>query len=312
MTPPVAVIMRTRDRPMLLDRAIASVCAQTFGGWHLVVVNDGGGCASVESALASYDSALTGRITVLHNDTPRGRPAALNQGVKASNSELVAVHDDDDSWHPDFLQHTVAHLNATADAAVAVRTEIVWERLEGGQVTEQGREIFCPDVRAFTLSDLLLHNRAVPISVLYRRAVHEQIGWYREDLPFTEDWELWLRLAMTEHTLGFIDGQALAFWHQRRDAEGSLANSIIANEAGHRQVDALVRDEALRDYAGEHGLGELLYLTRYIRDEGDRLRDVQRETNRLLRELQAAISDASLVSLARRRYRRLKSRLRAS
>ncbi len=308
----VAVIMRTRERTALLDRAVASVCAQTFTGWQLVVVNDGGDGAAVEAVLGRHSAALTGRVTVVHNDVPRGRAAALNQGVKASSSDLLAVHDDDDTWHPEFLQRTVAHLNATADAAVAVRTEIVWEHIEGGRVTELGREIFCPDVRAFTLSDMLLHNRTVPISVLYRRAVHAEVGWYREDLPVTEDWELLLRLAMTEHTLGFIDGQALAFWHQRRAATGTLANSIIACGAAHQDMDALVRDQALRDYAREHGLGELLYLTRYIRHENDSLRDVQRETNRLLVELEAAISDASLVSLARRRYRRLKKRLRAS
>jgi hypothetical protein len=160
--------------------------------------------------------------------------------------------------------------------------------------------------------------------VLYRRAVHAEIGWFREDLPFAEDWELWLRLALAENSLGFIDGETLAFWHQRRDAEGALANSMIAAKADHRLMDQLVRDQALRSYAREHGLGELLYLTRYIQDENDRLHDVLQETNRALREtnrvlreqgrrldgLEAAISDASLVSLARRRYRRLRTRLR--
>lgn len=317
MTPSVAVIMRTRDRPALLSRAIASVCAESFSDWHLIVVNDGGEAAAVGEVIRAYGAELAGRVTLIDNDRPRGRAAALNQGIKASSSTYVAIHDDDDTWHPEYLARTAAHLDATADAAVAVRTEIVSERVDGTEVTELDREVFCRDVRAFTLSDMLLHNRTVPISVLYRRAVHAEIGWYREDLPLVEDWELWLRLALAEHALGFIDGEPLAFWHQRRDAEGELANSVIAAHSDHRRLDQLVRDEALRSYAREHGLGELLYLTRFVRDENDRLRDVQRETNRLLREqgrrldrLDAAISDASLVSLARRRYRRLKTRQR--
>lgn len=316
MAPSVTIIMRTRDRPALLGRAIASVCAQTFTDWHLIVLNDGGDPAATNQAVRAHAHELGGRVTPVDNDEPRGRAAALNQGIKAGSSAYIAIHDDDDTWHPDFLARTAAHLNATADAAVAVRTEIVWERIDGTEVTELGREVFCRDVQAFTLSDMLLHNRTVPISVLYRRAVHEIIGWYREDLPFVEDWELWLRLALAEHTLGFIDGEPLAFWHQRRDAPGELANSVIAAQSEHRRLDQLVRDEALRCYARDHGLGELLYLTRFVRDENDRLRDVQRETNRLVREqgrrldrLDAAISDASLVSLARRRYRRLKTRL---
>ncbi len=316
MAPSVAIIMRTRDRPVLLSRAIASVCAQTFADWHLVVVNDGGDAAATGDVIDGHRAELAGRVTVIGNSQPRGRAAALNQGIKASSSTYVAIHDDDDTWHPEFLARTAAHLEATADAAVAVRTEIVWERIDGSEVTELEREIFCTDVHGFTLSDLLLHNRTVPISLLYRRTVHSKIGWYREDLPVTEDWELLLRLALAEVTLGFIDGEPLAFWHQRREAEGTLANSIVAGHAEHRGTDQLVRDEALRSYVREHGLGELLYLTRFLRQENDRLRETQLEMNQLLRQqgqrldrLERTIANATLVSLARRGYRRLKRRL---
>jgi glycosyltransferase involved in cell wall biosynthesis len=319
MAASVAVIMRTRDRPVLLSRAIASVCGQTFEGWHLIVVNDGGDEAPAGDVIRAQSARLAGRLTLISNDEPRGRAAALNQGIKASNSMYVAIHDDDDTWHPEFLARTAAHLDVTADAAVAVRTEIVYERIDGDEVTELDRRVFCPDVHAFTLSDMLLHNRTVPISVLYRRAVHDEIGWYREDLPLVEDWALWLRMALAEHSLGFLDGEPLAFWHQRRDAEGALANSMIAAEEDHRRLDQLVRDEALRSYAREHGLGELLYLTRFLRDENDRIRELQRETNQLLREqgrrierLEALVKRSSVVSLGWGLGRRLKRRLRDS
>lgn len=315
--PSVAVIMRTRDRPVLLDRAIADVCAQTFTGWHLVVVNDGGTGGETDDVIRRREAALSGRVTVIRNDTSRGMEAAANQGIKASDSAFIAIHDDDDTWHPEFLQRTVAHLDATTDAAVAVRTEIVWEHVDGAEITEQGREVFCPDVTAFTLSDMLRHNRTVPISVLYRRAVHDEIGYFREDLTAVGDWEFWLRLALTAHSLGFLDSEPLAFWHQRRDAQGALANSVIARDAAHRHLDLMMRDAALRDYARGNGLGGLLYVTRYVGQENDRVLARQDEIIRLLAEqnrrmsrLEAAVSDASLVSLARRRYRRLKGRLR--
>jgi glycosyltransferase involved in cell wall biosynthesis len=317
MAPSVTIIMRTLDRPPLLDRAIASVCAQTFGDWHLIVVNDGGDPAATNRVVRAHGTELAGRVTLIANDQPRGRAAALNQGIKASSSAYVAIHDDDDTWGPQFLARTTAHLDATADAAVAVRTEIVLERIDGAEVTELERQVFCPDVHAFTLSDLLLHNRTVPISVLYRRAVHAEIGWYREDLPFVEDWELWLRLSLADQSLGFIDGEALAFWHQRPEAQGAVANSMIASNAEHQRVDQLLRDEALRSYAREHGLGELLYLTSFVRHENDRLRDTLRETNRILRVqgqrldgLEAAVKRSSVVSLTWGVSRRLTKRLR--
>jgi glycosyltransferase involved in cell wall biosynthesis len=313
----VAIIMRTRDRPLLLARAVADVCAQTFADWQLVLLNDGGDAAVVDEVIRTHEAALAGRVLLIRNDTPRGPHAALNQGIKSCGSAYIAIHDDDDSWHPEFLQRTVAHLEATADAAVAVRTELVWEHVEDGVITEQGREIFPPDIHSFTLFDMLLYNRTIPISVVYRRAVHDEVGYYREDLKAAEDWEFHLRLALTERPLGFIDGEPLAFWRQRRGAQGTMANSVIVRDSEHDLSDLLVREEALRAYAREHGLGEVLYLTRFIRQQTDGvLRALDRqgrqitELNRHVARLEAAVSDASLLSLVRRRYRRLKTRLR--
>ncbi|MGH3301747.1 MAG: glycosyltransferase [Streptosporangiaceae bacterium] len=312
--PSVAVIMRTRDRPLLLDRAVADVGAQTWTDWRLVVVNDGGVAADVEEVIRQQGSALAGRVIVIHNDVSRGVGAACNQGIKASDSAFIAIHDDDDTWHPTFLQRTVAHLDTTTDAAVAVRTEIIWEYVQGQEVIEHGREIFPPDVHSFSLFEMLRYNRTIPISVLYRRAIHDEVGYLREDLPAVEDWEFYLRLALTTHSLGFLDGEPLAFWHQRRAAQDALANSVIARDSDHRAMDLLVREEALRAYARQNGLGGLLYTTKYLEREIDQLHErMQRheeEVVRRLARLEAAVSDASLVSLALRLYRRLKARLR--
>lgn len=342
----VAVVMRTRDRPVLLRRALADVCAQTCPDWHLVVVDDGGDPAVVDAVVAAQPG-VAGRVTVLHNAEPRGMEAASNQGVRAVDSEFVAVHDDDDTWHPEFLARTVAHLRGGDDVGVAVRTEIVWERLAGDRVEEVGREVFQPAVRAFTLAELLRTNRAVPISLLYRRSVHEEVGWFREDLPVVGDWEFNLRLAQSAGRVGFLDGEPLAFWHQRREAEGTLANSVIALAEEHRAADLRVREDALRAYVRRNGVGGLLYLTGYLqteidhlhnlfhdlsRDEvarheqamarqaellaaqaeaGARVDDVVRRLEERIASLETAVSDASLVSLLRRRYRRWKARLRA-
>jgi glycosyltransferase involved in cell wall biosynthesis len=348
--PTVAVIMRTRDRPLLLRRALADVCAQTFGDWHLVVVDDGGDAAEVDRVVKQCPG-VAGRVTVLHNAVSRGMEAASNQGVGAVDAEFVAVHDDDDTWHPAFLERTVAHLRATGDVAVAVRTEIVRERIDGDVVEEFEREVFEADVHSFTLFDLLRANRVVPISLLYRRSVHEDIGPFREDLPVVGDWDFNLRLAQSGRTVGFLDGEPLAFWHHREEAEGSAANSVLERAEEHRDHDLEVREAALRDYVRQHGAGGLLYVTKYFQREIDLLHDhvervqarlgevqthlhdeqpfvreieqslaAQRETSARIDEglarlverldaLESAVSDASLTSLLRRRYRRAKMRL---
>lgn len=318
----VAIIMRTRNRSLLLDRAIRDVLAQSFTDWLLVLVNDGGRTSEVDPVVEKYRDDLGDRVLVIHHEVGRGMEAASNAGIKASDSEYIAVHDDDDKWHPDFLARTVAHLEATDDAGAAVRTEIVYERIVGESVEEISREIFCADVRAITLFDTLRHNRCVPISLLYRRALHDEVGYFDEDLDVVGDWEFQLRVLQS-HRIGFIDGEPLAFWHQRRESTGDLGNSVIVSDTAHQDFDRDVREKHLRSYVSESGLGALLYITKHQDREAHHFHNRQNYSEGLLRELidrsarseerlrllEEAISDASLVSLLRRRYRRLKDRL---
>lgn len=323
-TAKVAVIMRTKDRPVLLRRAIEDVLQQGLQDWHLVVVNDGGSRGHVDALVDAASSRLRNRVTVLHHGTSRGMEAASNAGIAASTSDYVAVHDDDDSWHPDFLSRTVHYLDTRPEAGVGVRTEIVHERLEGDDIIETGRELFSPEIRELMLSDALRFNRCVPIGLLYRRELHTEVGGYDETLGAVGDWEFQLRV-LQRHTLGFIDGEPLAFWHHRHDAQGPIGNSFLAGKNEHLYYDKYVRERHLHEYAAAHGLGALLYLAGEGKEQADHLNqrmnyseellhDLRARSDRMeesLRHLEAAVSDASLVSLLRRRYRRLKDRVRA-
>ena len=270
----VGIVVRTKNRPWFLRRALRDIADQDFGDWAVHVVNDGGDAAAVDAAIAALPEGLRARVAATHNPHPAGRSTAANQGVRALETELVVLHDDDDLWAPSFLSRTGAHLDAKPDdIGVMVRTEIVYESLQpDGSFAEAGRAPFWPHLREITYSDLLQVNRAVPISYLYRRALHDEVGFYREDLHAVEDWEFNLRTALIHH-IGFIDGEPLAFWMQRVGVAGELGNSMFALAEEHEHYDRLVRDEALRAYVRAQGPGLPLYLTRFIQDEVGRQLD---------------------------------------
>lgn len=296
----VNVVMRTRNRRLLLERAIDDVLAQTHPDWFLTIVNDGGRTEDVDSAVASRRDALGDRVSVLHRAVSAGRQAALNVGIRSLASDLVAIHDDDDTWAPDFLARTTAWLDARPEeVAVAVRTEIVWEKIVGNVVRETSRETFLPQLEQVTLGELLRFNTCVPISMLYRRGALDAIGMFDETLGVVEDWECNLRLS-TRGPIGFIADPTLAFWHQRPDATGDAGNSVIALRDAHRLTDRMVRDVRLREYAMDAGIGLPLYLTRYLDDRFD-------ELHRRLDRLEAVAGDTPfrrVKSAARRLLRR--------
>ncbi len=97
--------------------------------WVHVIVNDGGEPAEVDRLVAERADRYAGRCHVVHNNTSRGMEAASNQGVEASSSQFIAIHDDDDAWRPEFLRKTVAYMEANASfpklAGVITHTERV-------------------------------------------------------------------------------------------------------------------------------------------------------------------------------------------
>ncbi|WP_292711736.1 glycosyltransferase [Microbacterium sp. 67-17] len=264
--PRVGIVIRTKNRPWFLRRALADIVAQRFEGWTAVIVNDGGDPAPVEQAVTEH-SGTANRLRVVHHEAPRGRSAAANAGLAVLTTEFVVLHDDDDLWDPDFLRAAVDRLDAhPGDAGVMVRTEIVYEAERDGAFVEVGRAPFWPEMTSVSYGEFLQVNRAVPIGHLYRRRLHDELGGYREDLHAVEDWEFTLRV-LQRYDIGFLGARPLAFWMQRRGVAGELGNSMFALAADHDIYDRRVRDEALRAWVRGQGDGLPLYLARVVRDE---------------------------------------------
>jgi hypothetical protein len=260
----VAIVLRTKNRPLFLRRALGSIFAQTFSDFVVVVVNDAGEQPPVDAVVKEYADRANGRIRVVHNAHSKGREAAMNAGVSASESTYLTIHDDDDTWAPTFLDQSVRHLANSADHAVAVRTEVVYEHVDGDEITVDRREILASDLFQISLAEMLRHNYAPPISLLYRREVHDAVGLYDETLPVLADWEFNLRL-LSRFTVGFIDGPPLAFWHQRPASVGDEGNSVVTAQQDHARCEIEIRDRYLRgDLERNAHLGTLLYLTEML------------------------------------------------
>lgn len=307
----VGIVVRTVARPEFLARALADIAAQEFGDWRIVVVNDGGDRAAVDAVVAASDAAS--RVDVVDSRAPHGRCAAANTGVEALDTEFVVVHDDDDLWDPSFLERTVAYLDEhPLDAGVGVATAIVYEERRGGRWIETSRVPFWAELDALRFIDLLEVNRAVPISLLYRRELHERVGPYDESLEAVEDWEFYLRV-LAVGTLGFIGGEPLAFWTQRPTASGADGNSMFELEHLHDRDDLVVRDRELRSWVAENGAGLPLYLAamerRIVTEMREEISRLRHETERDHREVLRSEIDAhqpvwSRLRRLRRRFTR--------
>ena len=290
-SPTVAVLVRTKDRPRFLRRALANIAEQTFTDYTVCVINDGGDESATRAILQASPLAH-----LLEGDAPRlmllttgggNMEAASNAGLAATDSEFVAIHDDDDLWAPEFLERTVGALRASEALICSTRVVERYEReTSEGEFEVYEERIFHDGLPGFGLQFLYRTNRAVPIGILYRRRLHELVGFYDESLPVVGDWEFNLRAAAVTEVL-LVD-EPLAYWSLRPEADGAEANSV-QRQAEHARFDASVRARAIRDDLQSGGRpGPYLYQAHLMADLERRVidgHDLTRESLDLLRSL---------------------------
>lgn len=290
-SPTVAVLVRTKDRPRFLRRALANIAEQTFTDYTVCVINDGGDESATRAILQASPLAH-----LLEGDAPRlmllttgggNMEAASNAGLAATESEFVAIHDDDDLWAPEFLERTVGALRASEALICSTRVVERYEReTPEGEFEVYEERIFHDGLPGFGLQFLYRTNRAVPIGILYRRRLHELVGFYDESLPVVGDWEFNLRAAAVTEVL-LVD-EPLAYWSLRPEADGADANSV-QRQAEHARFDASVRARAIRDDLQSGGRpGPYLYQAHLMADLERRVidgHDLTRESLDLLRSL---------------------------
>jgi glycosyltransferase involved in cell wall biosynthesis len=277
MNAKVAIVTRTKNRPVLLRRALSSILGQSMRDFSLIVVNDAPEREPVEKLIEEFSEQAAGRIVLIHNERAAGRWGAMNAGIDAAESEYFVLHDDDDAWHPDFLARTTEYLDSHPDdAAVGTRTDLVYETIEDGAVTELRRTKFATELTAVSLTETLKQNYVPPIALLLRRRVFDEIGRFDNTLPVLADWDFNLRL-LSRYTVGFIDGESLAYWHHRESSTGDDGNSVIADAANHQRHNLLIRDKYLRQGIDSgSGLGSSLLAAELFR-QLDRKADLARE-----------------------------------
>lgn len=263
----IAVITRTKNRCLLLKRAIKSVLGQSYKEWVHVIVNDGGDSAEVDALLNEYMDEYYGRLIVIHNSVSLGMEAASNVGIKASSSDYIVIHDDDDSWDKDFLSVTAGFLNKnTIETVKGVVTHArsITETIIGKNIKYNGSHSFDPFLNSVTLPALSEVNKFMPISFLYERQVLNDIGYYDESLPVIGDWEFNLRF-LSKYDIKVITKE-LANYHIREAASSaSYENTVTAGRDLHEFYRSLVINKHVRkEMKNEsNGLGFLLMMGDY-------------------------------------------------
>jgi glycosyltransferase involved in cell wall biosynthesis len=108
MTQQISILMPARDAAATIDEAVASIVAQSYVDWELIVVDDGS--RDETPAILAAWSERERRVRVLRHDEGRGIVAALNTALAAARGPVIARMDADDISLPERLERQLAAL----------------------------------------------------------------------------------------------------------------------------------------------------------------------------------------------------------
>lgn len=162
-SPRVSVIIPTYNRSRVLRHAIASVLAQSFQDFELLVVGD---CCTDDSAavVAGFADPRVRWFNLAANSGHQSTPN--NEGLRQARGDLIAYLGHDDLWLPHHLETRVTAIDAGADLAAGL-TEIVGAG-ERHLDLAPGRLTYHPGIWL------------PPTALMHRRSVVERIGAWRD------------------------------------------------------------------------------------------------------------------------------------
>jgi len=168
----VSVIIPTYNRPKFTQEAIASVEAQSFRDFEIIVIED---------------------------KEQKGPAYARNLGAKKAKGKYLAFLDSDDLWVKDKLEKQLKFLRDNPEYKICY-TDEKWVR--NGQHLNQMKKH--QKYHGWIFEQCLPLCIISASSILMEREVFDSLGGFDESFVVCEDYDLWLRMA-AKYPIAYLD-----------------------------------------------------------------------------------------------------------
>ena len=214
----ISVVIPCYNGREYLAEAIESALAQTYRNIEVVVVDDGSTDDSA-AIMARYRE----RIVVVRQEN-KGLPAARNAGILASTGDLIAFLDADDWWEPSFLEKTADALSSSK----AVLAYSGWQNIGAPPPFHEPHIPEDYEQASPSKALRLLRSTGWPVhAALTRRAALIEAGLFNTTLDSCEDFDLWLRVALTQPIVRVPEVLAYYRFHPGQMTRNQAKNALM-------------------------------------------------------------------------------------
>lgn len=245
------IVIPARNAGAYISETIESLQQQGLSNWLAYVVDDG----SKDDTCKCLDTINDSRISILHTDG-LGAPLARNLGLQQVSSSYVMFLDADDRLRPDALMRLYLALEESESAVLAYGNEMLIDSTGRSFNKQFAGTAERPSGQVL---EKILSHCFIPTTgaALLRTALVKRVQGFTADLPASQDWDLWCRMALHGSFI-HVDGEPVIDYRIHEEAMSRNLQPeryTMANEAvfSHPEIIArlpgktLARLKALRE-----------------------------------------------------------------
>ena len=191
-----SIIIPLYNGAKFIEATLNSVIAQTYKDYEVILINDGSP-DNVEEVVHRYISKHSDTCFRYIKQENRGLGGARNTGIRKATGDIIAILDQDDTWHEDKLEKIAEIYKSNPEIDVICHSQDI---RSDGKITR----IFIPEpIKDDVYRQMLFDNRFADnifstSAVTFTRVVEGVTEFFSEDrtnMHFVEDYDLWLRMA---------------------------------------------------------------------------------------------------------------------
>lgn len=230
----ISVIIPVFNAETNIEACLLSVIKQVGGNnFEVILVNDGSTDSSLDSVLKVKNANPSFDLKVINQENS-GVSSARNVGLKIAKGDYIALLDVDDEWMPD---KTVRQMEILKDSNVDMIA-----CLRNGERLLPPYHAGKDGLTEITFKKLLIRNTIALPTVIFKRKVLENTGFFQEGQNYAEDHDYWLRATLKNKLYILNENLVITGNGKRSFGESGLSANLWAMFKGFVQNIKRVQD----------------------------------------------------------------------
>lgn len=183
--PLVSVLLNCYNAQDTIYRAIDSVLKQTYKNIELIVWDDGSKDKTIEIVKSFKDK----RVKIFKNKSNIGLGKSRLKAIKKLNGDLISIIDSDDYFEKEKIEKQVLIFHKNHKTSICATWSKIFDE------NHEKLYFFESSATSETLKNKLKFINIIPhSSIMYKKRIAKEVGWYSANLEYSQDYNLTLKL----------------------------------------------------------------------------------------------------------------------